>query len=200
MELGIINSGGSKEIKSELEKDFPDYDKIDELAEKTGQTKYKEYKIFNRNVLSKAKDELNKKTSLNVDYEPIKSGRRAVGIRFFVSQKENIAEKSKTIVINKDEVLDDLIDLLHDDFKIKEIREIAEAAEYDLDKIKKAYNYMQSYPTTIDVPIAFIKDCIKNEYYNSQATPKYPKQNTFNNFEQNSEENFEELERLLLEN
>ena len=30
------------------------------------------------------------------------------------------------------------------------------------------------------------KDCIKNEYYNSQATPKYPKQNTFNNFEQTS--------------
>ena len=47
LELGIINSGGSKEIKSELEKDFPDYDKIDELAEKTGQIKYKEYKIFN---------------------------------------------------------------------------------------------------------------------------------------------------------
>jgi plasmid replication initiation protein len=72
LELGIINSGGSKEIKAELEKEYPDYDRIDELAEKTGQTKYKEYKIFNRNVLSKAKEELNQKTSIQVDYEPIK--------------------------------------------------------------------------------------------------------------------------------
>ena len=39
LELGIINSGGSKEIKAELEKEYPDYDRIDELAEKTGQTK-----------------------------------------------------------------------------------------------------------------------------------------------------------------
>ena len=35
LELGIINSGGSKEIKAELEKESPDYDRIDELAEKT---------------------------------------------------------------------------------------------------------------------------------------------------------------------
>ncbi len=200
LELGIINSGGSKEIKTELEKDFPDYDKIDELAEKTGQTKYKEYKIFNRNVLSKAKEELNKKTSLTVDYEPIKSGRRAVGIRFFVSQKENLSEKSKAPVINKDEVLDDLIDLLHDDFKVKEIREIAEFAEYDIDKVRKSYEYMNSYDKQIDIPIAFIKDCIKNEYYNNKAVPKYPSKNIFNNFEQNSDVDFEELEKSLLDN
>ena len=87
LELGVINSGGSKEIKAELEKDYPDYDRIDELAEKTGQTKYKEYKIFNRNVLSKARDELNKKTSIHVDYEPVKNGRKTVKIRFFVTKK-----------------------------------------------------------------------------------------------------------------
>ena len=201
LELGIINSGGSKEIKSELEKDFPDYDKIEELAEKTGQTKYKEYKIFNRNVLSKAKEELNKKTSLDVDYEPIKSGRRAVGIRFYVNQKQNVQSSKKSLApINKDEILDELLDLLHGDFKVKEIREIADCAGYDLEKIKKAYEYMQSYVTTIDVPIAFIKDCIKNEYYDRKATPKSPGKTRFHDFEQNSNDNFDELERLLLDN
>ncbi len=201
LELGIINSGGSKEIKNELEKEYPDYDKIDELAEKTGQTKYKEYKIFNRNVLSKAKEELNKKTTLNVDYEPIKSGRRAVGIRFYVDQKENAASSKKSMTpINKDEVLDELIDLLHGDFKIKEIRDIAECAGYDLEKIRKSYEYMQSYVTTIDVPIAFMKECIKNEYYNSKATPKKPEKTKFHNFEQNTNDNFDELEKLLLDN
>ena len=200
LELGIINSGGSKEIKSELEKEYPNYDRIDELAEKTGQTKYKEYKIFNRNVLSKVKEELNKKTSLNIDYEPIKSGRKTVGIRFFVNQKEAAKATNNNLpIINKDEILDELIEILHSDFKVKEIREIAEFAEYNIDKIKKSYEYMQSYEKTIEIPIAFIKECIKNEYYLNKAKPMQPK-NSFNNFEQSTDNNFEELEKLLLDN
>ena len=201
LELGIINSGGSKEIKAELEKDFPDYDRIDELAEKTGQTKYKEYKIFNRNVLSKAKDELNKKTSLQVEYEPVKSGRKTVKIRFFVTKKgaENIKEV-KVSQANKDEILDDLINLMHDNFKIREIREIAEAADYDYDKIEKAYDYMVNYNSTVEVPIAFMKDCIKNEYYASKSSSKKADKSSFSPFEQRSGINFEELEKQLLDN
>ncbi|WP_242838830.1 replication initiation protein [Butyrivibrio sp. FCS006] len=201
LELGIINSGGSKEIKAELEKESPDYDRIDELAEKTGQNKYKEFKIFNRNVLLKAKEELNNKTSLVVDYEPIKSGRKAVGIRFFVTKKDLEAPKTVQIVqANRDEILDELIDLMHDDFKLREIREIAEAADYDISKIKKAYEYMQNYGTDIDVPIAFIKDCIKKGYYNTESKSKAAKNNSFNNFSQRTDYDFEELERKLLEN
>ena len=203
LELGIINSGGDNKIKAELEKDYPDYEKIDELVEKTGQTKYKEYKIFNRNVLSKAKDELNKKTSLIVDYEPIKSGRKTVGIRFFVDKKNvaiNSNKKEKEIQRSEDDILDDLIELMHDYFKIKEIRDIAACADYDYEKIKKAYDYMLTYNTTVDVPIAFMKDCIKNEYYNNKAKPIEPNKNSFNNFEQRTDIDFDELEKQLLDN
>ena len=183
-----------------MEKEYTNYDRIHELAEKTGQTKYKEYKIFNRNVLSKVKEELNKKTSLNIDYEPIKSGRKTVGIRFFVNQKETAKATNNNLpIINKDEILDELIEILHSDFKVKEIREIAEFAEYNIDKIKKSYEYMQSYEKTIEIPIAFIKECIKNEYYLNNAKPMQPK-NSFNNFEQSTDNNFEELEKLLLDN
>ncbi len=201
LELGIINSGGSKEIKSELEKDLPDYDRIEELAEKTGQTKYKEYKIFNRNVLSKAKEELNQKTSLQIDYEPIKSGRKTVGIRFFVNKKEMESVKTdKVLQINKDEIMDELIDLMHDTFKYREIKELAEAADYDFNKIKKSYEYMMNYGSTVDVPIAFMKDCIKNEYYAATSSKPGKKTNSFNNFEQRTDYDFDELERQLLDN
>lgn len=201
LELGIINSGGSKEIKSELEKEYPDYERIDELAEKTGQTKYKEYKIFNRNVLAKAKEELNKKTSLHVDYEPIRNGRKTVKIRFFVTKKESEEiEKPRILQENKDDIMDQLINLMHDDFTFKEIREIAEFASYDFEKIKKAYDYMSNYSTTIEVPIAFLKDCLKNEYYEHKAERKSPKNNSFNAFEQRNDYDFEELERKLLDN
>ena len=202
LELGIITSGGNKEIKAELEKEYPNYDKIEALAEnnKNGDNKYKEYKIFNRNVLSKVKEELNAKTSLLVDYEPIKSGRRTVGIRFFVSQKNAVQSEEKTPVINRDDVFDELYELMHEDFKFSEIKEIAEEADYDIEKIKAAYTYMQNYNTKIDVPIAFMKECIKKEYYLNQAKPKYPKNAAFNDFPQNIPEDFDELEKMFLEN
>ncbi len=200
LELGIINSGGNKEIKNELGKDYPDYDKIEEIAEKLGQTKYKEYKIFNRNVLNKAKEELNKKTSLEVDYEPIKSGRRTVGIRFFVNKKELITEAEKFIPANKDEILDELIDLMHNDFKLREISDIADSCDYDIEKIKNSYEYMKAYTKPIEVPIAFMKECIKNEYYLSGNKTKKAAANSFMSFEQHSDYDFDELERLLVDN
>ena len=198
----LAENEGSLVGYAELEKEFPDYDRIDELAEKTGQTKYKEYKIFNRNVLSKSKEELNKKTSLQVDYEPIKNGRKTEGIRFFVTKKDaEPVEKTAEVSLNKDEILDDLIDLMHDDFKLREIRELAELASYDYDKIRKSYDYMNSYSSPIDVPIAFMKDCIKNEYYNNKTTKFKPKKsNSFNDFEQRGDYDFEELEKKLLDN
>ena len=201
LELGIITSGGSKEIRSELEKDYPDYDKIEELAEKTEQTKYKEYKIFNRNVLAKAKEELNKKTSIQVDYAPIKNGRKTVGIRFFVIKKDNSPSSTpKLVKADKDDILDELIDLMHDDFKMREIREIAEEADYDLDKIKKSYEYMKGYSKTVEVPIAFMKECIRNEYYLQKRNTLKTRINSFNNFEQRTDIDFDELERQLREN
>ncbi|WP_022778351.1 replication initiation protein [Butyrivibrio sp. AE3009] len=201
LDLGVINSGGSKEIKNELAKDYPDYDKIEEIAEKLGQTKYKEYKIFNRNVLSKTKEELNKKTCLEVDYDPIKSGRKTVGIRFFVNKKGVAVTKEKATPANKDEIFDEIIQLLMGDFKVKEIREIAEIAEYDIEKIRKAYEYMQAYNKEIEVPIAFMKECIKNEYYLNKAKPKKPgSNNSFMNFEQRTDYDFEALEKMLVDN
>ena len=201
LELGIINSGGSKEIRSELEKDYPDYDRIEELAEKTGQTKYKEYKIFNRNVLVKAKEELNKKTSLCIDYEPIKNGRKTVGIRFFVTKKEiEGLSKTKITQANKDEILDDLITLMHEYFKIREIREIADFADYNYEKIEKAYNYYINYNSTVEVPIAFMKDCLKNEYYERKSYSKASIKGALNGYEKRNDYDFEELERQLLDN
>ncbi len=201
LELGIINSGGAKEIKAELEKEFPDYDRIEELAEKSNQNKYKEYKIFNRNVLCRVKEELNSKTSLEVDYEPVKAGRKTVGIRFYVEKKDSAgAKKEKEVPVNRDEIFDELFDLMCGDFKSKEIREIAEAADYDIERVRKAYEYMNNYSSTIEVPIAFMKDCIKNEYYNNSFSPRTSKKNSFNDFEQRTGEDFDELERQLLEN
>ena len=96
--------------------------------------------------------------------------------------------------------MDDLIDLMCSVFKVREIREIAEYANYDVDKITKAFKYMQEYGSDIEVPIAFMKNCIHNEYYANTSKFQAGKKNSFNNFTQNSVIDFDELERQLLDN
>ena len=92
------------------------------------------------------------------------------------------------------------MDLMYKDFRFREVREIAEAADYDLERIKKSYDYMTNYGSEVEVPIAFMKDCIKNEYYNSTSTPKKPTRNAFNDFEKRPMQDFDELEKFLIEN
>ncbi len=203
LELGIITTGGNKQIKAELEKDYPEYDKIGEIVDSMGDkadNKYKEYKVFNRNVLSKVKEELNEKTCIKMDYEPIKSGKKTTGIRFFVERRDLQEAPKEEKTIENDDIIDELCDLMHSDFKIREIREIAKTADYDVDKIKKAYDYMLNYSNPIDNSIAFMKDCIKKEYFNQEKKPFFPKKDSFNNIMQRDKIDFDEMERLLVDN
>ena len=203
LELGIITTGGNKEIKIELEKEYPDYERIGEIVNSMGDkanNKYKEYKVFNRNVLSKAKEELNEKTCIQMDYEPIKSGKKATGVRFFIARKDLVEEPLEQKATLTDDLLDELYDLMHENFRLREIREIAATAEYDAEKIRKAYNYMLNYSNPIDNAIAFMKDCIKKEYYNQEKKPFFSKKNSFSNIMQRDNIDFDEMERLLVDN
>ncbi len=203
LELGIITTGGNKEIKAELEKEYPDYERIGEIVDSLGDkanNKYKEYKVFNRNVLLRAKEELNEKTCIQMVYEPIKSGKRATGVRFFIARKDLIENPVEQKAILTDDLLDALYDLMHADFRLREIREIAAAAEYDSEKVRKAYDYMLNYSKPIDNSIAFMKDCIKKEYYAQGKKPFTPNKKSFNCFMKRDDIDFEEMERLFLDN
>ena len=60
---------------------------------------------------------------------------------------------------------------------------------------------MTNYNSTVEVPIAFMKDCIKNEYYDNTSKHKTATKSAFFNFEQrNDYDDFDELERQLLDN
>ncbi len=79
-------------------------------------------------------------------------------------------------------------------FTSKEIRSIAEAGEYDMDKCVKAFEvYQKTDKSTIDNPIGFIIQAIKCGW----VTGKKP--NKFNQYPQN-EYDFEELEKALIQN
>lgn len=62
---------------------------LDDLYKYLGvEGKYKEYKEFNRRVLTPATTEINKYTSINVTYEGIREGRKIGYIKFTVVNKE----------------------------------------------------------------------------------------------------------------
>ena len=119
---------------------------------------------------------------------------------FFVERRDLQETPKEEAVAENDDILDELCDLMHSDFKIRKIREIAKTADFDVDKVKKAYEYMQNYSKPIDNAIAFMKDCIKKEYYNQEKKPYMPKKNSFNNIMQREDLDFEEMEKLLVEN
>ncbi|ADL36484.1 replication initiation protein repB4 (plasmid) [Butyrivibrio proteoclasticus B316] len=203
LELGIITTGGNKEIKAELEKEYPDYERIGTLVDAMGKkvdNRYKEYKVFNRCVLSKVKEELNGKTCIEMDYESIKSGKRVVGVRFFINRRDLSDETVTAEEFNEDDILDDLYEIMHENFKLSELKEILRTADYNSDKVKKSYEYMRNYNIEIENSMAFMKECIKKEYYlHPQKSFERKNGTLLQNFMQR-EQDFSELEEKLLDN
>lgn len=88
--LGIINPQENAEIAKALKKDNPDYERIEEKAKATGQTKMSNYTDFRRYALERGRKELNAKSSIHMEYEPVRMGRggKVVSIRFTLSRKD----------------------------------------------------------------------------------------------------------------
>lgn len=86
--LGTIDFSVYHLIKDDLGKDYPNYRLISERVQNTGLDKRKSYSYFNQSVLRKAVNEINERTSLNVEYTPMKVGNVVVGVDFLTSSKK----------------------------------------------------------------------------------------------------------------
>ena len=163
LSLGIVTTNGDKKIREELEKEYPDYEKIEKIVTNNGWNKYPEFRDFKRYVVKVAMDEINEKTNLSIDYEVVKNGRSAVGIRFFVEKK---AERDK--LTDKREVSDKCVEEVflktHDRFSLSEVMDVCAYAKYDTEKILGAYAYMVENWSTVKQPVAFWKAAIKDGY------------------------------------
>ena len=193
LRLGIIDSQADPEIISALKKGNPDYDKIEKQADKLdGAGKLKTFGNFKKFALDKAQKELNETTSIWFDYEPVKAGRggKVVNIRFIIDvnpkvKKSDIVEEkaNKTTVIDSMEVMDQIQDIIDQKIKFSEIRAIAEVADYDIDKVKAAYELSKK-SKNIDNFVGWMISAIKNDYKaaglgNSSIVGKYV-QSSFN--------------------
>ena len=118
--------------------------------------------------------------------------------------------------IDKDSVLEEIHDLIEEKLKLKDYSTIAEAANYDIDRIKNAYCILKQ-NSNVENVVGFMIKAIEDGYVTREdnvidakytevmdkvQNPKAKKRkskNKFNDFEHH-QYNIEEIERNLLSN
>lgn len=207
LDLGAVNSSSDKVqkilIPAGRQKSTPDYEKAVEVAE---EKKFNDWYNFRRSVLDVAIKEINKKTDLYIEYEPEKSGRggKVVAVDFIIydmeKRKKQVEkdkekkEKNQLSENDKIEFIYEIMDIFSFKLKPKDLKMIAEAAEYDKGKIERANQVFESYHGNIENVVGFIISAIKDGY---ETGEKKKGKNIFHNFHQR-EYDYDQLELQFL--
>lgn len=203
LSLGVVNAESSAVQRILSGSPAPDYDKaVEKATEKSFDTWYD----FRRKVIETAVNEINKiDNGIMVRYEPVKGGwgGKVHGVTFYVDfmekgeeNEEKKKEKEDKITLTEDEQFEVQVavkNIIKEKLSYKDIRTICEAAGYDLEKVKTAYQVAE-YSSNITNLVGFLVTAIKNEY---TVPVKKRKKNNFNNFE-GRDYDFDELEKQLI--
>lgn len=209
-------------LRQEGAKKNPNWSK---MVEDEKHPKYKRWDDFNRRVIIPGIKEINEIGDIYI--KEVKKERKGLGgkvdtITFTVQRNKDYylrhpdrvpRQKQKYIEseIRKtprsltedqiDEFLDELRDLIDEKLKTKQLKDIAEAAGYDMDVIKKTYEASRSCDNIRNI-VAWLISGIREGGYESpvKGTGKINKKNGFKNFDEReySENEWKELEEDLL--
>lgn len=78
-----------KSYAFQKEKTF-ELDELKKLLSVENVASYKDFSLFRKKVLEKAAEEIRELTDLNIDFEPVKKGRKVIKVRFKIKLKEPI--------------------------------------------------------------------------------------------------------------
>lgn len=184
---------------------------IEEFKNLIGATKktYELYGDFKRNILVKSQNEIKEKTDISFEFEEIKTGRRVTALKFYI--KENKKNKNlkheKILDFNGDEItlinkrtcenenIKELKILFENQVSVQNINKILVAANEDIEKIKKVYEYSKT--QKIENLVGFMIKMVKDD--NFQEPIKKDKNNSkIHNFSERDDYDYEKLEEGLL--
>ncbi len=195
--LGVYDIGKNVKVRKELEKGInADFSYIESFYE---DNYYSSFKRFNDKILSKAVDEINKKSDLNVEFTQIKEGRggKTTALQFVCRFKKD--EKTEAEVIKKiEDTSTDFAKKIFADLKLtdKEYEAIAKTSGYSTSKLAEVRKIFDANVGEIEKPVAWILAAIKNNY--SMATcNKKKKSSSFENFD-SREYDYEELMKGII--
>lgn len=209
LELGVVNSELSVVKKYLADKRNPDYEKaVDASPEKKFNTWYE----LRRQVLDPAIKEINQSTDMKIEYEAIKKGTggKVAGLYFIVQKLNEIAmedniekadeEKTPLTEAERDEYIEWLSELIEPQLKIKDLRAIAEASQYDKELAMIANKIYEPQKERVQNIVGFFISAIR-ENYELPNDIVLKKKNTFNDFEQRQDYgDMKQLELNLLAN
>lgn len=200
--LGILDPYINDDVYTALAVKKPNYDLVENMI--STEKVMPSYAEVKRNVLDKAKKEIDQMTNFIFDFAPIRSGRggKVVEVELKMTRKTSVPKdipKKELSDEAKEEVIEQIYAIIQEKLKLKDYTYIAEAAGYDIEKVKNAYNLMQNSHNQIENVTGWMIKAIKDGY--SEPVPKQTnkKTNSFNKFEQN-EYDFEQLELEIVDN
>ena len=203
--MGVVNPENEKVKRFLNNCKTPDFDRAVEIAP---EQMYSTWMDFKKYVLEPAVNEINEMSDIKVTYKNITGGKggKTYLLHFYVTYLgEDIREKRILTEEEKDNVLDEIMELIEEPLKLKDIKAIASASEYDIDRIKAAYKIVKSQAGEIRNLTGYLISAIENEYQSVTVEAKesgkkgYVKKNQFNQMTL-VDYDFEEIEKYIVNN
>ena len=202
LELGVIDSSSAEVQKVLANQKNPDFDKA---ISKVKEQMYVEWKDFRDGVIKKACNEINKVSGdMQIKWEKKGAGRggKVYAIEFTVkytgrtNYNTEVVDKPKISADKIFEFIDEIREMIEYPLPTKDLAVIAETANYDINKVRNAYEVLEA--VHVDVPnvTGFMIKAIKDEYKKPIGKKR---KNSFTNFEQQTID-FDELEAKIIDN
>ena len=205
MELGVINVN-DVDYKKELSNGTTDYDGVvDKISKKNKIKSYDIWSNFKARCLDVAVKDINEKTDITVEYTPIRSGRggKVHDIRFIVTLRDAKYDKARERLVANAPVEDEVkfqfyfgaseaLGNIKLDFA--EIANLGVACNYDLERLKKAGEVLDSQKGEVKNIVGFLLSAIKDEY--EVPRKREAKKDDFHNFEE-GEYDVEAMEKMV---
>ncbi len=171
--LGYADLDNQK-IRNEALKAVPDYDKLDTERK----PKYKRWSDFYVRVILPGIKEINEISDIYIQGIDTKKGAhgKIEGViikmqhnKAFCAkdEKHGVAEEEKIVTMSPEDMMDftdRMRDIIKENLKGKDLVSIAEAANFDMEKISKAYDVAKLSKTPINNLTGFLINAIKEDY------------------------------------
>jgi plasmid replication initiation protein len=173
---------------------------------------YKNFADFKRAVLEVAYNEINATSDICFEYETQKTGRKVTGLKFSIKKKGEEDSILKEVVIDKDEkntdkntqFINEVRSFIEEPLDNDSILDLLETANFNIGVIKEKYELMKRQNDVVDNIVSWLKKAIKTNYkpkvkmISTAKKTKGVQTDLFNNFEQRTSDNFDEIEKGLL--
>lgn len=184
--FGVLDALSSKEVRIAIAeaRNADDYERIEKSISKE-KRKAANFYEFEQRVIKKAISEINELSDAESDYTisysfEFGSNKRTPKIIVFTAtrrhktceQEVNIGETNTTTVEQPSlsdvdrqlEIIDEMRGFIKEPLKSRELLAIAKTANYDMERIRRAYDIIEQSPTKINNFVAYFKSAIRDNY------------------------------------